>query len=637
MNTVLTLILGSHEHVPYGTGDDEFERIYRLRLKPFISALYKFPKVPAALHYSGVLLHWIERNHPEFFMLIEDLISRKQVELMGGGFYEPLMPFLAPPDRIAQIEMMTTYLRKQFGKRPQGCWLPGFAWEQSLVGTLNACGMSYTFLDEEQFNAAGMSAPRRPVISEEQGKLVMVFPILSRFSGTFSWKDAPSVLRRLQEEAAGELVSLFPRYFFSETESPDLEIHRFFEALSGAASFIEFTSPSRYLKNLREPEKVYFSASSAFQAESPAERDAAPPAGFLPRRFLIRYPEANGIYSKMIFTQVLIHQLRGDKSRKRAAREELLKAQGGDVFCHLGDGGIYNNALRKTAYRALLGVERITREKGVFIPSLLAFDFDLDGEEEYLFQDHNVNCYVSPRGAGIFELDYLPKSWNYLDTLARRWEPYTEKLPLEDSYRRGAFLDRIVSPDFTLRDFLEGRFAASRFCGGERYGLAALDRGRGNAQFRLSPNPAFPFGAMELEKTYHLRKDILTVDYTLTNRGGETERFALLSEIDLSFAGEGDTLQRILKLAGGTREAVSGRTELTGLEGVEFQDIKNETILTLGVDRSITAWIVPIRTRCRIHGFIADQYQSTCVAPVIPMTLEPGGKEKICFTLRITH
>ncbi|MCL2214631.1 MAG: alpha-amylase, partial [Treponema sp.] len=149
------LILGSHAHVPYGAPESEFEFVYENRMRPFISNLYRYSNIQAVIHYSGILLYWVERNHPEFFMLIEDMVSRKQTEILGGGFYEPCFPLIPLQDRIGQIELMTTYLRKHFGKRPLGCWLPGFVWEQHLVTALCSSDINYTFLSQKQFSQAG--------------------------------------------------------------------------------------------------------------------------------------------------------------------------------------------------------------------------------------------------------------------------------------------------------------------------------------------------------------------------------------------------------------------------------------------------------------------------------------------------
>ena len=102
MNVKMNLILGVSNHIPNGAADEEFEALYNYNIRPLVSALYQFPQINMVFHYSGVLLYWIERNHPEIFVLLEDLLSRKQIELLGGGFYEPMMPFLPQADKIGK-------------------------------------------------------------------------------------------------------------------------------------------------------------------------------------------------------------------------------------------------------------------------------------------------------------------------------------------------------------------------------------------------------------------------------------------------------------------------------------------------------------------------------------------------------
>jgi hypothetical protein len=527
MNFPLNLIIGTHNHVPYGLGNEEFELIYKNKLRPFIVALNNFPAIQASLHYSGVLLNWIEKAHPEFFMLISDLITRKQVEILGGGFYDPLLPLLPLSDKIGQIEMLTTYIRKQFGKRPQGCWLPALAWEQNLAGVLNTCGMSYTFLREEQFVQAGLSgdALRCPCYTEDQGRLLTIFPITTGLRADINRKGVDTVLEGIAARAAQngaphsgaeQVIGLFPEYLFSGADSPrrgfdysgfDGEINRFFETLSRCTGFAEFTTPVRYNKTRQGLNKAYFRGSN--EGENPVEH---------PRQFLITYPEANGIYAKMMFTNVLINQLRGDKSRKRTAREELWKAQGCDSFYHTESGGIYRRQVRSAAYQALLEAEKITREKGVFIPSLMTFDFDLDGEQEYLFQGERINCYVKAAGAGIFEFDFLPKSWNYLDTLS---DPaFSGGSPRQ---RRSSFADILAPPDLDLSGLdlpvlapaEKSSHIGIRRCEYERYVPEDLNKTREKALFRLpsvsvdtnTPEgvpDSKPYGDLEIEKAYQL-------------------------------------------------------------------------------------------------------------------------------------
>ena len=51
---------------------------------------------------------------------IRHLVNRNQIELMGGGFYEPIMVMLPERDRIGQIERYADYLQKYFKCKIRG-------------------------------------------------------------------------------------------------------------------------------------------------------------------------------------------------------------------------------------------------------------------------------------------------------------------------------------------------------------------------------------------------------------------------------------------------------------------------------------------------------------------------------------
>lgn len=661
----LKVILGSHNHVPFGSPGDCFESLYKLRLKPFLAALYRHPKIPAALHYSGVLLCWLEKAHPEFFMLLVELVDRKQVELIGGGFYEPMFPLIPLADKIGQVELLTTYLRKQFGKRPRGSWLPGMIWEQNLAGALQTSGMDYVFLEEDQFRAAGMRGPsaERPCLTEDQGKLIAVFPISGRLGAQAAHKSPKELFQALHTHPGSfedRVITIFPDRFTSEglgSGGEEEGINRFFEGFTDLEDLVDLTIPSRVLKYHRIAEKTYFPSSAdrrimywamdgngrkdfaeleRMERRGELSGTASFISGAFPRQYLVLYPEANGIYSKMMYTHLLINQLRGDKYRKRTAREELWKSQGCDAFWHVADGGIYRNSLRKAVYRSLLEAERITREKGIFIPSILALDFDLDGDREFLFQGSEINAYIKSEGAVIFELDFLPKAWNYLDTMARRKEPYVADSVAVDGFRRSAFMDRLVPPSLTLQDAALGHFSASRFCARERYELVSCDRSHQEACFRLAPGISGPYSSVELLKTYRLRKNVLSVSYVLTNQGPHPERFNFIPQIDLSLAGIGIDAQRIRALRDNAGEDVVLETqELRSIDELLIEDRVNEVPLSLTSNLPFDLWLQPIRTRCRIDGATVDEYQSTCLMPIKSLVLASGEAWETQFTLKI--
>ncbi|MCL2044383.1 MAG: DUF1926 domain-containing protein [Treponema sp.] len=628
----LSLILISHAHVPYGAETGEFEKMYTNLVVPFVSGLYRYPRIQAVIHYSGVLLHWIERSHPELFMLLEDMVARKQIEMLGGGFYEPMLPIIPQQDKIGQIELMTTYLRKQFGKRPQGCWIPEYAWEQSLVSPLAACGMGYTFLSERQFalaggitsaNPAGIPAGIAPCICEDQGKLITVFPVMQSLEEAFAGKGISDSLLVLQDSLGKKrhaenemIISVFPKKISAKSaESPDYAWGRFFEEISLCDTFVETVSPGKLYRNLKCLQKRCFSDSTGVEN------------GISPRRFIIMHPEAGRIYSKMIFTNVLINQLRGDKSRKLSAHEELWKAQGSTLFCSTGKQGLHNHTLRNASYSALLGAERVTREKGKFNPMLVSYDFNMDGTEEWLFQDSRINCYVQSTGGGIFELDYLPKSWNYLDSC----------------HGRTAFSDRLLPSGTKIENLCIGNVSKSRKCCEEQYDLDEMDKVRRILRLVLRPNAAtlggsktpVPFGRIEIKKCFQVKKDTVLAGYSLSNRGTEPEDFCFAPEIDLAFPGEGSAFTRFFACKPGNQDTQLAQPQVRLGDGVKIHDLKNEIQITLTVNRSFDINILPVH----IPGTKSNEslFQSLCAMPLFPVSLKPEESWDVEFTLKFTH
>ena len=604
----INLILGSHAHVPFGADAVEFENVYSGLLRPFVSCLYKYPRIQAALHYSGVLLYWIERSHPELFMLIEDMVTRRQVEMLGGGFYEPMMPLIPLQDKIGQIELLTTYLRRQFGKRPVGCWIPDFAWEQGLVSPLAACGMNYTFLSERQFSLAG--GVKTPCVCEDQGKLIAVFPVMQSLEAALADSNINALLSSLPPNESENVISIFPdRINTGRDESMEYAWNRFFEELSLCESFVETTSPGKLLKNLTHFQKLYF-------PDSTSDPEIVPP-----RRFIIEHPEAGAIYSKMIFTNVLINQLKGDKSRKLSAREEIWKAQGSALFSKTGRNGLHNHVLRSAAYCSLIGAERATREKGKFAPSLIPFDFNMNGVQEWLFQDSKINCYVQSTGGGVFELDYMPRSWNYLDSCGGRT----------------AFADRLLPAGTGAENLTYGIVDGARNCQKERYEPADLDKVRRKLRLVLpqaaSGRKSPPFGSVEIEKTYQIKKDSLCVNYLLRNCGEKALAFQFGPEIDLALPADNEAVVRFFACKTEEADTPLARLLFNGADGLKIHDIKNEAQIVLAANRLFSGRISPVY----IPDRETELYQAFCVMPLFPVSLAPGGSWELEFTLKFLN
>src|SRR5258706_16359470 len=88
----VTLLLAIHNHQPDGNFGEVFAQGYDDCYARILAALEEAPHVRCALHHTGGLLEWIERERPDYFARMRALVGRGQVEGLGGGVYEPMLP-----------------------------------------------------------------------------------------------------------------------------------------------------------------------------------------------------------------------------------------------------------------------------------------------------------------------------------------------------------------------------------------------------------------------------------------------------------------------------------------------------------------------------------------------------------------
>ena len=104
------LVLLIHAHQPVGNFDDVIEHTYERSYLPFVECVARHPRVRMGLHYSGSLLEWLAEKHPEYILQIARLAARGQVEIVGGGFYEPILITIPFEDQIEQIRRLSDFI-----------------------------------------------------------------------------------------------------------------------------------------------------------------------------------------------------------------------------------------------------------------------------------------------------------------------------------------------------------------------------------------------------------------------------------------------------------------------------------------------------------------------------------------------
>jgi alpha-amylase len=463
------LVLLVHAHQPVGNFDDVFERAYASSYLPFIDVLERHPAIGVGLHYSGPLLEWIERAHPEYFERLAAMAKNGQVEMVGGGFYEPVLVAIPPQDRLEQISRLADYIQKHFGARPRGAWLTERVWEPQIPSSLAAAGVEYTLLDDNHFLGAGFDPERMfgYYIAEDLCQTVKVMPGLKDLRYLIPFRQVGETidfLRAASERHPGgfaamgddlEKFGVWPGTYDHCYRDDWLE--NFFQALEGCGDWLEVATPGNVIAArgpLGRADLPTASYTEMMEWALPTEarrcfhglvnefasRPQALPflRGGVWRNFFSKYSESNLMHKKMLHVSQKVGKLAQKRQRDKKfmeAREEastlLLRAQCNDAYWHGIFGGLYSPHLRTAVWRPLVQAEaiadRLEHRKGAreSYAEALPFDFDADGREEIYFTSDKYAAVVEPADGGtISALDFRPAGAAMVNSLQRRPEAY---------------------------------------------------------------------------------------------------------------------------------------------------------------------------------------------------------------------
>ena len=67
-----------HNHQPVGNFDFIFERAFNQAYRPFFEVLSAHPNIRMSMHFSGILLDWLEANHPEHIASLRKSVQAGQ-------------------------------------------------------------------------------------------------------------------------------------------------------------------------------------------------------------------------------------------------------------------------------------------------------------------------------------------------------------------------------------------------------------------------------------------------------------------------------------------------------------------------------------------------------------------------------
>ena len=474
MSGRVSLALVIHNHQPVGNFGWVIQDVYERAYSPMLYALERHPGIRLGMHYTGPLLQWLAANHPEAIDQLRRLVDRGQVEIVGGGYYEPILVALPDRDRHGQLVRMRDELEKLFGERPRGAWLAERVWEPSLAGDLAAAGYDWTVLDDNHLRAASISedAMWEAFTTDDRGKRLTVFGTEQGLRYRIPFKPVEDLIGYLANRRTddgrfvgmmgddGEKFGAWPGTF-EYCWNSEHWVDRCFDALEASREWLAMVTPSEWLSRRPPTTRVYFPTSSYVEMtewvlppdetpvftrllEDARERDL-PAARYLRggfwRNYQARYREINELAKQMLRVSDIVDAMPdtgpGGPARKALALDHLYRGQSNDCYWHGLFGGIYIVHMRMATLANLIAAEDLAALAAVDAGNdpygARLADTDLDAIDEVLVTALGQTVVVDlADGAAVSSWDLRACRVALASVLRRRPEAYHRRLVAHD-------------------------------------------------------------------------------------------------------------------------------------------------------------------------------------------------------------
>lgn len=457
MATRISLALALHNHQPVGNFGWVFAEIFEKAYAPMVDALERHPQVRLSLHYTGPLLDWLIAERGDTVERLRALVERDQIEILGGGYFEPVLVALPERDRIGQLRRMGDELERLFGRRPRGAWLAERVWEPDLPTSLAAAGYDWTILDDAHFRAAAIPEDDLwgPYTTDDQGQILRVFGTEQGLRYRIPFRDVDEVIEYLRAHAteAGDRVGVMGddgekfggwpttwEHCWGERQW----VEEFFTALEANGDWLSTTTPSAWLAEHAPVGRVYIPNGSYAEmgawALPPdegleftkilhrAQEEHRPEARWLRgaswRNFQVKYREINDLHKRMLSISDAVAAMPGGADLHRALLH-LYQGQSNDSYWHGLFGGVYISHMRLATWEHLIAAEDLAEAATGTQETAEQRDIDLDGIEEVRLSDAGQVVTVDlAEGAGIGSWDIRAVRHALAAVLRRRPEAY---------------------------------------------------------------------------------------------------------------------------------------------------------------------------------------------------------------------
>ena len=442
----------------FTTGSDSndlLEKNYLTVYKPLVKFLYTHKEFPFSFSFTGQQLQFYKKRKNELIQILRELAEREQIEVIGGSYYDSILPIIYSIDRNYQIDTLSAEIRQTVGKRARGMFLFEDCWDPSLVNNIHTCGIEYVMLENSLLPEDKQKY--LPVLMSDLSKTVEIMPYSDSLvpgTETTPKEFIDSIIKAVSKiEKNDEYVQMnadrIVNICLNQVQITKLINAKWFENLiTHLKAFpnekIKFSTPYAYTKISDIKQVGYVPSGISNRINQIISKEKTDKLKNSTRYsvydFLELFPVSNALYNRVLYLSMLVNQYKNDKMRKKAARDKILEAQTGmSILGHAVEPHI-NTLARQNAYKTLIEAELYLREEK-FKENITSFDYNNDGLKEYVCRMQNYFANISLISGSVQELDVFKCKCNYVDNILRKFE-YDG---YSDDYRRGLFIDHFFN------------------------------------------------------------------------------------------------------------------------------------------------------------------------------------------------
>ncbi len=674
-----------HFHQPVDNFNHVIENAYQKSYLPLIERIEKFPKLKVGLHYTGSLLDWLIEYHPEYLDILRRLRKQNQIEIIGGGYYEPIIAVIPDEDKINQIELMRNLIKDEFNLELQGFWLAARVWEPHLPKILNKCNLKYILIDDFHLRANGLSEEDTffPYLTEEQGSKVVVVPINEPLRYMTPWRkveESINYLSQYKNSNGNRLITLIDDaekmgvwpagdrttydICFGSGYDGTAWIDKFFTALT-TNDWINSITINEYLNKFPSKGLIYMptasydkmsywvlptSARQSLEGLVKQARNNELPRsnellqflkGGIWRHFFVKYPESNNMHKKMLYVRNKVERLKQFIKNETILKQilrEIYKSQCNDGYWHGQFGGVYFSFMRESIYKHLINAERILQENlndtEELTPKILEEDINFDGRQELIFENENINLYLQPHyGGSIYELDNKPKTHNFLNVFTRKKEAYHDPNSgfTFDRWKKYAFLDHFLF--YEIEDgekFTRDMFEEAGSFVGNKYEYQILSNTGNELKTKLFIKGEIKNFLQNSSNTIEIKTDLIKIISLVKNnlkikytlKNLSNEQLKTYHYVEIPLYLDADLSKS--KIISNENEIDLTSTNIWKANNILIENKEKDLSLLITLDKILKVNTYGLFTYASTDGGFDSLYQGTVIGIQIPLNLNPN-------------